>query len=99
MSKVLTKAELVACLKQHDPTLSAAITAQLIDAFFEEIMASLENGDCVKFSGLGNFRVRSKKARPGRNPKTGLNTVISQRKVVFFQVSQKLKSKLKGCAR
>lgn len=96
MSKVLTKAELISCLRQKDTNLTGALATQLTDAFFEAIIVSLEKGDSVKFSGLGSFRVRKKKARPGRNPKTGVNTLISSRKVVLFQASQKLKTKLKN---
>jgi integration host factor subunit alpha len=96
MSKVLTKADLVLRLRQHDPSLSSAIAVQLTNAFFEEIIFSLQKGNCVKFSGLGSFRIRGKKARPGRNPKTGRDTMISSRNVVLFQASQKLKTKLKN---
>lgn len=95
MSKVLTKADLISCLRQQDPNLSGTLAAQLTDAFFEEIIDALEKGDDVKLSGLGSFRLRNKKARPGRNPKTGVNTVISSRNVVLFQASQKLKTTLK----
>ena len=96
MNKVLTKADLILCLRQHDPNLQGALATKLADAFFEEIIFSLEKGDCVKFSGLGSFRIRNKKARLGRNPKTGVNTLISSRNVVLFQASQKLKTKLKS---
>lgn len=95
MSKALTKAELISRLRAQDPELSGAVAMQLTDAFFDEIIKALEKGDFVKFSGLGSFRVRNKKARPGRNPKTGINTLISSRKVVLFQASEKLKNKLK----
>lgn len=95
MVKALTKADLILGLKQKEPSLTGTLAAQLIDAFFEEIIDSLEKGNSVKFSGLGSFRVRSKKARPGRNPKTGVDKMISSRKVVLFQASQKLKTDLK----
>lgn len=96
MNKVLTKADLVHCLRQQDSNLSGTLAAQLTDAFFEEIIDALEKGDDVKLSGLGSFRLRNKKARPGRNPKTGVNTIISSRNVVLFQASQKLKASLKN---
>ena len=95
MTKVLTKAELIACLREQDSSLTGTVATQLTDAFFAEIIFALANGDEVKFSGLGSFRVRKKKARPGRNPKTGVDTTISSRNVVLFQASQKLKAKLK----
>ncbi|MDQ8038869.1 MAG: HU family DNA-binding protein [Rickettsiella sp.] len=93
--KTLTKAELISSLKEQDSSLNGNLAMQLTDAFFDEISAALENGESVKFSGLGSFRVRNKRARPGRNPKTGVTTQISSRKVVLFQASQKLKAKLK----
>lgn len=96
MEKALTKAELVLCLREKNSNLSGAVAMQLVDAFFEEICFALEKGDSVKFSGLGNFCVRNKKARPGRNPKTGISTLIASRNVVIFQASEKIKNKLKN---
>lgn len=96
MSDVLTKADLITSLRQQEPNLSRPVATQLTDAFFAEIVLALEQGDSVKISGLGSFRLRNKKERPGRNPKTGLTTVVSSRNVVLFQASQKLKAKLKS---
>jgi len=98
MNNVITKAELIANLRQEDSNLSGPVAMQLTDAFFEAIIHALETGDSVKLSGLGSFRVRNKKARPGRNPKTGVGATISSRNVVLFQPSQKLKNKLKNAA-
>ena len=67
---------------------------ELIDQFFEEIRASLEQGEAVKVSGFGSFLLRDKRSRPGRNPKTGEEVPISARRVVTFRASQKLKSKI-----
>ena len=66
----------------------------LIDSFFETISASLDAGVDVKISGFGNFQLREKSARPGRNPKTGELVPISARRVVTFHASQKLKDKV-----
>lgn len=96
MTKVLTKADLVACLKEQEAHLSGTLAAQITNAFFEEIVAALEKGETVKLSGLGSFRVRNKKARPGRNPKTGVTIPVSPRNVVTFQLSQKVKDQLKN---
>jgi integration host factor subunit alpha len=63
----------------------------MIDAFFDRIAQSLEAGVEVKISGFGNFQLRNKSARPGRNPKTGEMIPISARRVVTFHASQKLK--------
>ena len=64
---------------------------EMVDAFFEEISAGLENGEAVKFSGFGHFTLRDKPARPGRNPKAGVEIPISARRVVTFHASIKLK--------
>ena len=62
-----------------------------VDTFFEEIRESLARGVEVKLSGFGNFQVRDKPPRPGRNPKTGEVIPIEARRVVTFHASQKLK--------
>lgn len=66
----------------------------LVDIFFEEIRLALEAGDHVKLSGFGNFCLRDKSARPGRNPKTGEDIAVSARRVVTFRAGQKLKFKV-----
>jgi len=66
----------------------------LVDSFFEEIRLHLSNGAPVKISGFGNFEVREKNARPGRNPKTGKEVLIESRRVVVFKAGQKLKMKV-----
>jgi integration host factor subunit alpha len=67
---------------------------ELVDCFFEEIRAILEKGEEVKLSGFGNFIVRSKKERPGRNPRTGQEYAICSRRVVTFKSGQKLRSQI-----
>jgi len=64
----------------------------LVEAFFEEIRSALEKGEQIKLSGFGNFDLRDKKERPGRNPKTGEDIPISARRVVTFRPGQKLKT-------
>ena len=66
---------------------------EFVDLFFEKIRSALENGDNVKFSGFGNFSVRDKPQRPGRNPKTGEEIPVSARRVVTFKASQKIKDR------
>ncbi|MGL5949748.1 MAG: integration host factor subunit alpha [Aeromonas sp.] len=68
----------------------------LVDAFFEEICQALEQGDQVKLSGFGNFDLREKDQRPGRNPKTGEEIPISARRVVTFRPGQKLKDRVEA---
>ena len=69
---------------------------ELIESFFEQIKKSLEDGNDIKLSGFGNFNLRDKAPRPGRNPKTGEDVTISSRRVVTFKSGLKLKSKLEG---
>jgi len=66
----------------------------LVEIFFEEIRCALEEGDSVKLSGFGNFELRDKAQRPGRNPKTGEEIPISARRVVTFLPGQKLKTRV-----
>jgi len=63
----------------------------IVERFFEHIRAALEKGEQVKLSGFGNFELREKRERPGRNPKTGEEIPISARRVVTFRPGQKLK--------
>ena len=69
---------------------------ELVEAFFEEVRAALEAGDQVKLSGFGNFDLRSKNERPGRNPKTGEEIPITARRVVTFRPGQKLKARVEA---
>jgi len=71
---------------------------ELVDAFFEEIRSCLEGNEQVKLSGFGNFDLRDKAERPGRNPKTGEEIPISARRVVTFRPGQKLKSRVEAYA-
>jgi integration host factor subunit alpha len=66
----------------------------MVEAFFEEIRQALERGEQVKISGFGNFDLREKNQRPGRNPKTGEDIPISARRVVTFRPGQKLKARV-----
>jgi integration host factor subunit alpha len=86
----LTKAEL-ADLLFDKVGLNKREAKDMVETFFEEIRLSLESGDTVKLSGFGNFQLRNKPQRPGRNPKTGEEIPISARRVVTFHASQKLK--------
>ncbi|ETF02077.1 integration host factor subunit alpha [Advenella sp. S44] len=89
-NNTLTKAELAELLFER-VGLNKREAKDIVDTFFEEIRESLAKGDSVKLSGFGNFQVRDKPARPGRNPKTGEVIPISARRVVTFHASQKLK--------
>ncbi len=86
----LTKAEL-ADLLFEEVGLNKREAKEMVETFFDEIRTSLEAGDLVKLSGFGNFQLRDKPQRPGRNPKTGEDMPISARRVVTFHPSNKLK--------
>ena len=67
---------------------------EVVELFFEEISRSLEKNVQVKLSGFGNFELKEKKERPGRNAKTGEDVPISARRVVTFHAGQKLKARV-----
>jgi len=71
---------------------------EMVDLFFEEIRTALEKGEQVKLSGFGNFDLRDKKERPGRNPKTGQEIPITARRVVTFRPGQKLRARVEAYA-
>jgi integration host factor subunit alpha len=91
----LTKADMAEMLYQ-ELGLNKREAKELVEMFFEEIKASLESGHQVKLSGFGNFDLRDKKQRPGRNPKTGEEIPISARRVVTFRPGQKLKARVEA---
>ena len=70
----------------------------LVEMFFEELRIALEKGQQIKLSGFGNFNLRTKNERPGRNPKTGEEIPISARRVVTFHPGQKLKARVEAYA-
>ncbi|GAB2950017.1 MULTISPECIES: integration host factor subunit alpha [Aquaspirillum] len=86
----LTKAELSDLLFDK-VGLNKRDAKDMVESFFEEIRLALEEGQSVKLSGFGNFQLRDKPQRPGRNPKTGEEIPITARRVVTFHASQKLK--------
>ncbi len=89
----LTKADMADRLFE-DVGLNKRESKELVDAFFSEVRAVLERGEIVKLSGFGNFNLRDKRQRPGRNPKTGEEIPISARRVVTFHAGQKLKARV-----
>ena len=93
----LTKADMAERLFD-DLGLNKREAKELVEAFFEEIRGSLEVGRQVKLSGFGNFDLRNKNQRPGRNPKTGEEIPISARRVVTFRPGQKLKARVEAYA-
>ena len=93
----LTKAELAEALFEQ-LGLNKREAKEFVDFFFEQVRHSLEAGEQVKLSGFGNFELRDKNQRPGRNPKTGEEIPISARTVVTFRPGQKLKERVEAYA-
>ncbi len=93
----LTKAEMAERLF-IEVGLNKREAKEFVDAYFEVIREALESGEQVKLSGFGNFDLRLKNQRPGRNPKTGEEIPISARRVVTFRPGQKLKVRVEGYA-
>mgnify|MGYP000636578173 CR=1 FL=1 len=93
----LTKADLAEMLFD-ELGLNKREAKEIVESFFEEIRSSLENNEQVKLSGFGNFELRDKNTRPGRNPKTGEEIPISARRVVTFKPGQKLKARVESYA-
>lgn len=89
----LTKAEIAEGL-QSDLGFSKTVSKEIVDQLFEEIRSSLETGVPVRISSFGNFELRDKKARPGRNPKTREPKIIAPRRVVTFKAGDKLKKRV-----
>ena len=91
----LTKAHLAELLFEQIG-LNKRESKEMIDAFFELISEYLIEGKDVKISGFGNFQIRTKAPRPGRNPRTGEAIPIESRRVVTFHASHKLKYQIQG---
>ena len=91
----LTKANLAELLFEHIG-LNKRESKDMVDAFFVLISDCLVDGNDVKISGFGNFQIRTKAARPGRNPRTGELIPIDARRVATFHASHKLKALIQG---
>ena len=93
----LTKSEMAERLFE-ELGLNKREAKEVVELFFEEIRGCLEANEQVKLSGFGNFDLRDKSQRPGRNPKTGEEIPISARRVVTFRPGQKLKARVESFA-
>ena len=90
----LTKADMIdhLTIRLRMPRQDARL---IVDTFFREISQNLADGKEVKLSGFGNFELKDKKTRPGRNPKTGEEIPVKARRVVTFKAGQKFRSEIK----
>ena len=93
----LTKADMAERLNE-ELGLNKREAKEVVELFFEEIRQTLEQNHSVKLSGFGNFDLRDKRQRPGRNPKTGEEIPITPRRVVTFKPGQKLKARVETYA-
>jgi integration host factor subunit alpha len=90
----MTKADIVECVYERVGGYSKKEAAEIVEAVFDTLKRTLESGQKIKLSGFGNFVVRDKNARVGRNPQTGEEITICARRVLTFKPSQVLKSAL-----
>jgi integration host factor subunit alpha len=93
----LTKADMAESLF-NELGLNKREARELVDVLFEDLRSALTSGEQVKLSGFGNFDLRDKNQRPGRNPKTGEEIPITARRVVTFRPGQKLKARVEAYA-
>jgi integration host factor subunit alpha len=92
----MTKADIVENVYEALGVYSKKEAAEIVEVVFEAVKDTLAQGEKLKISGFGNFVVRPKQERIGRNPKTGSQITISARKVLTFKPSQVLKNALNG---
>ena len=95
MVNAVSKAEIAEFLIERFDFMDKVEAKHYVDNFFELIIQSLSEGKCVKLSKFGNFDLRDKKARPGRNPKTKEEVMITPRRVVTFHAGQKMRNLIK----
>jgi integration host factor subunit alpha len=94
-SKTVTRMDLAEAV-YHEVGLTRKAAQDLVDEVIEELCKVLEKGETLKLSTFGNFSVRSKRQRIGRNPKTGVEVPIAPRKVLSFRASHILKDRMNG---
>ncbi len=92
----MTKAEIIERVYENLGGFSKKESADIVERVFETIKETLEEGEKIKISGFGNFVVRQKKERTGRNPQTGEEIKIAPRRVLTFKPSQVLKNAING---
>ena len=90
----MTRSELIAKLAAQNPSLYHRDLESLVGTILEEISAALERGDRVELRGFGAFSVRHRKARMGRNPRTGSSVQVSEKKVPFFKMGKGKRERL-----
>ena len=94
--RTMTKADIIESIYEKVGGFSKKESAEIVEAVFDTMKETLRGGEKIKISGFGNFVVREKKKRMGRNPQTGTPIVIAERRVLTFKPSQVLKNSLNG---
>ncbi len=94
--RTMTKADIIESIYEKVGGFSKKESAEIVEAVFDTMKETLRGGEKIKISGCGNFVVRAKKQRMGRNPQTGTPIVIAERRVLTFKPSQVLKNSLNG---
>ena len=93
-SEPVTRSELIAKLAAKNPTLYHRDIERLVSTILDEVSAALERGNRVELRGFGAFSVRERKARVGRNPRTGTSVQVSEKKVPFFKMGKGMRERL-----
>lgn len=92
----MTKSELILKLAELNPHLYQSHAEQIVDTIFEEITKALAEGSRVELRGFGAFSVKKRKARMGRNPRTGETVQVDNKSVPFFKIGKKMHERLNG---
>ena len=92
----MTKSELILKLAELNPHLYQSHAEQIVDTVFEEITKALVSGARVELRGFGAFSVKKRKARMGRNPRTGETVKVDDKRVPFFKIGKKMHERLNG---
>jgi integration host factor subunit beta len=90
----MLKSELIMKLEHENPHLSADEVVRVVDVFFETITQTLEKGARVELRGFGSFSPRHRKARAGRNPRTGEPVSVPEKFVPFFRAGKEISTKI-----
>ena len=92
----MTKSELIQLLADENPTLFRSHIERIVEVIFEEITTALANGDRVEIRGFGAFSVKSRDARTGRNPRTGVAVAVAETRLPHFKTGKLLRERLNG---
>ncbi len=92
----MTKAELIAKLTNQIPSLTKRQLEVVVNTIFDSMRAALTHGDKIEIRGFGSFKLRARKMKEGRNPKTGESVLVPPKKIPFFKVGKELRHMVNG---